>query len=138
MLRLTREMNFAETVFLLPRRSEGDVAIRIFTPGGELPFAGHPVLGTAFVVATAPDANSVTLETGAGLVPIASSETATASRSGACASRSPPGSHSIIRRASAALGVRASGLPIELYRNGPPTSSSHWRTRRRSDGSAPT
>src|SRR5437763_8808989 len=42
MLRLAREMNFAETVFLLPPRSGGEVAVRIFTPGGELPFAGHP------------------------------------------------------------------------------------------------
>ena len=48
MQQLAREMNFAETVFLLPPRSEADVWVRIFTPSGELPFAGHPVLGTAF------------------------------------------------------------------------------------------
>ena len=120
MLRLTREMNFAETVFLLPRRSEGDVAIRIFTPGGELPFAGHPVLGTAFVVATALDANSVTLETGAGLVPIALERDGDRITFGRMRQPIPtwePFDHS--DELLAALGVGASGLPIELYRNGP-------------------
>jgi trans-2,3-dihydro-3-hydroxyanthranilate isomerase len=71
MQRLARELNVAETVFLLPPAEGGDVRIRIFTPLAELPFAGHPVLGTAFVVAAALDAEAVTLETGAGLVPIA-------------------------------------------------------------------
>src|SRR5580692_5698409 len=71
MQRLAREMNFAETVFLLPPQDGGDVRLRIFTPSAELPFAGHPVLGTAFVVGTALGASAVTLETGAGLVPIA-------------------------------------------------------------------
>ena len=70
MQRLAREMNFAETVFLLPPKAGGDVSMRIFTPGNELPFAGHPILGTAFVVASALGAEAVTLETGAGLVPV--------------------------------------------------------------------
>src|SRR5580658_10361914 len=69
MQRLAREMNFAETVFLFPPQDGGDAWLRIFTPGAELPFAGHPVLGTAFVVGTALDAGAVTLETAAGLVP---------------------------------------------------------------------
>ena len=63
-------MNFAETVFLLPPREGGDVWIRIFAPESELPFAGHPVLGTAFVVSTALGKENVALETGAGLVPV--------------------------------------------------------------------
>ena len=67
---LAREMNFAETVFLLPPREGGDVWIRIFAPESELPFAGHPVLGTAFVVSTALGKENVALETGAGLVPV--------------------------------------------------------------------
>ncbi|MBV9006083.1 MAG: PhzF family phenazine biosynthesis protein, partial [Solirubrobacterales bacterium] len=71
MQRLAREMNFAETVFLLPPESGGNVAMRIFTPAEELPFAGHPVLGTAFAVGTAFGTNSVVLETGAGAIPIA-------------------------------------------------------------------
>ena len=71
MQRLAGEMNFAETIFLLPPREGGDVRMRIFTPATELPFAGHPVLGTAFVVGAALGADAVTLETGAGLVPVA-------------------------------------------------------------------
>ena len=71
MQRLAREMNVAETVFLLPPTEGGDARVRIFTPATELPFAGHPVLGTAFVVAAALGMTSVTLETAAGLVPIA-------------------------------------------------------------------
>src|ERR1700722_1418554 len=46
---LAKEMNFSESVFVLPPRAEdADVRIRIFTPGMELPFAGHPTLGAAF------------------------------------------------------------------------------------------
>src|SRR5207247_5441549 len=46
---LARELNFSESVFVLPPRADdADVRIRIFTPGSELPFAGHPTLGAAF------------------------------------------------------------------------------------------
>jgi trans-2,3-dihydro-3-hydroxyanthranilate isomerase len=52
MLAITREMNISETTFVLPTKAKGaDYRNRIFTPGGELPFAGHPSLGTAFVAA---------------------------------------------------------------------------------------
>src|SRR5579875_2488091 len=50
---IAREMNLSETVFLLPpARSDCVARARIFTPGTELPFAGHPTIGTAFVLAT--------------------------------------------------------------------------------------
>src|SRR5687768_86264 len=53
MLQITREFNFSETVFVLPPETPtGTRRLRIFTPGGELPFAGHPTVGTAFVLAT--------------------------------------------------------------------------------------
>ena len=51
MLRFTQEMNFSESTFILsdqPRNGGYDV--RIFTPAHEMPFAGHPTLGTAFVI----------------------------------------------------------------------------------------
>ena len=48
---LAKEMNFSETVFVYPPEQGGHVKIRIFTPAAEMPFAGHPVLGTAFVLA---------------------------------------------------------------------------------------
>jgi trans-2,3-dihydro-3-hydroxyanthranilate isomerase len=52
MLAITREMNISETTFVLPSQAKrADYRNRIFTPGGELPFAGHPSLGTAFVAA---------------------------------------------------------------------------------------
>ena len=48
---LALEVGFSESVFVLPPEGDGHVRIRIFTPTYELPFAGHPTLGTAFVLA---------------------------------------------------------------------------------------
>src|SRR5258708_14787879 len=70
MQRLAREMNLSETVFLLPAEDGGDARMRIFTPAAELPFAGHPVLGTAFVFGEARQLTSVQLETAAAAVPL--------------------------------------------------------------------
>ena len=68
---LAKEMNFAETVFVLPPPSdEADVRIRIFTPALELPFAGHPTLGSAFVLGGPLPKIVIRLETGAGVVPV--------------------------------------------------------------------
>jgi PhzF family phenazine biosynthesis protein len=67
MLGLARQMNLSETTFVLPSE-RADAHVRIFTPAYEMPFAGHPTLGTASVVAG--DKESVTLELGAGLVPV--------------------------------------------------------------------
>src|ERR671915_431604 len=46
---LAKEMGFSESVFVYPPESGGHARLRIFTPSNELPFAGHPVLGSAFV-----------------------------------------------------------------------------------------
>jgi len=51
MQRITREMNHSETTFLQKSKGNGDGVVRIFTQGGEVPFAGHPTLGSAFVMA---------------------------------------------------------------------------------------
>ena len=52
MQRLAREMNLSETTFVLPPRAPGaDFKVRIFTPAAELPFAGHPVVGTHWALA---------------------------------------------------------------------------------------
>jgi trans-2,3-dihydro-3-hydroxyanthranilate isomerase len=49
---IAREMNFSETTFILPpERPETDVRMRIFTPGVELPMAGHPTIGSTFALA---------------------------------------------------------------------------------------
>src|SRR5256885_1458591 len=70
MQRIARELNVAETVFLLPAEGDGHARVRIFTPATELPFAGHPVLGAAFAVGEARGVDEVRLETGNGTVPI--------------------------------------------------------------------
>lgn len=72
---LARQMNLSETTFVLPttRPGEADARVRIFTPGFEMPFAGHPTLGTAAVVAQTARGTAnhrVTLEMIAGLVPV--------------------------------------------------------------------
>jgi trans-2,3-dihydro-3-hydroxyanthranilate isomerase len=121
MQRLAREMNFAETVFLLPPARGGDVCVRFFTPGAELPFAGHPVLGTAFVVGAALDAELVTLETGAGLVPVRLEREGERIVFGRMEQPIPPWEpFKQERELLDALGVASSRLPVELYRNGPP------------------
>jgi trans-2,3-dihydro-3-hydroxyanthranilate isomerase len=53
MQRIAREMNCSETTFLVPpSRADCAARVRIFTPAREIPFAGHPTIGTAWVLAT--------------------------------------------------------------------------------------
>jgi trans-2,3-dihydro-3-hydroxyanthranilate isomerase len=76
MQQIAREFNFAETAFVLPPTSGHAKRVRIFTPTMEVPFAGHPNVGTAFVLASTGvfgeigDAITVTFEEGAGPVPM--------------------------------------------------------------------
>lgn len=67
---LAREMNFSETVFVYTPEDGGHARLRIFTPTSELPFAGHPILGTAFVLAGPLQLPEIRLETGMGIVPV--------------------------------------------------------------------
>src|SRR5579862_9811669 len=71
---LAREMNLSETTFILPRESsverERGVRVRIFTVQEELPFAGHPTLGTAFQLRGSTGAHEVALELTVGKVPV--------------------------------------------------------------------
>ena len=121
MQRLARELNFAETVFLFPPQDRGDVRMRIFTPRAELPFAGHPVLGTAFVVGAALGADRVLLETGAGVVPVALQRDAGQLAFGWMEQQVPKWApFGRERELLAALGVESSLLPAEQYVNGPP------------------
>ena len=64
---IAREMNFSETTFVLEER-EGEAKVRIFTPDRELPFAGHPTLGTAWVLGR--ERGDYTLDLAAGRVPV--------------------------------------------------------------------
>jgi len=72
---IAREMNLSETTFVFaPTRPDCVARVRIFTPGAELPFAGHPTVGTAWVLANrglAPaSTRSFSLEEGIGAVPV--------------------------------------------------------------------
>ena len=74
---IARELNLSETVFVLPAESPSNTRkLRIFTPGAELPFAGHPTLGTAFVLAStgqvtlAGASTTIVFEEGVGPVPV--------------------------------------------------------------------
>lgn len=80
MQQIARELNLSETVFLIPPHPGPDrFRVRIFTPGAEVPFAGHPTVGTAFflvhsgIVPVPPGAQEVTLvlEEQVGPVPVA-------------------------------------------------------------------
>ncbi|MCW3067846.1 MAG: phenazine biosynthesis protein PhzF family [Solirubrobacterales bacterium] len=120
MQRLARELNLSETVFVLPPRQQGDVRIRIFTPAAELPFAGHPVLGCAIVVAGALGLGSVTLETEGGAVSIEVRQLGERVAFGRMRQPTPSWrSYDRETELLAALGVARSGLPVEIYDNGP-------------------
>src|SRR5881227_1156645 len=67
---LAREINFSESTFVLPAESGGHARIRIFTPLAEIPFGGHPTLGTAFVLAGPLQTPELRLETGRGIVSV--------------------------------------------------------------------
>ena len=120
MQRAARELNLSETVFFLPPEQDGDLRIRIFTPASELPFAGHPVLGSAFLAGELLGTSAVRLETGAGVVPVELQRRGEQIVSGRMEQPIPdwaPYEHP--ERLLAALGVAGSGLPVEAYRNGP-------------------
>ncbi|OKH18776.1 PhzF family phenazine biosynthesis protein [[Limnothrix rosea] IAM M-220] len=72
---IAQELNLSETVFVLPSEQEDcDFKLRIFTPRTELEFAGHPTVGTAYLLAhiglVKPDLSCVNLEEGVGKVPV--------------------------------------------------------------------
>jgi trans-2,3-dihydro-3-hydroxyanthranilate isomerase len=120
MLRAARELNLSETVFFLPGSLAADVQVRIFTKARELPFAGHPVLGSAFVLGEALGAVRVILETGAGAVPVELERARDRITFGRMEQPIPvPERYEHATELLAALGVPRSGLPVEAYRNGP-------------------
>src|SRR5690606_32795851 len=73
MQRIAAEFNFSETTFVLPPADPANSArVRIFTPHREIPFAGHPNIGTAFVLAGPGGAGStLRFEEAAGIVAVA-------------------------------------------------------------------
>jgi trans-2,3-dihydro-3-hydroxyanthranilate isomerase len=76
---IARETNLSETTFILPRdaatEQEHGIRVRIFTVAEELPFAGHPTLGTAFVLRGTSGAPEIKLDLNVGTVPVKFEET---------------------------------------------------------------
>jgi trans-2,3-dihydro-3-hydroxyanthranilate isomerase len=117
---LAREMNLSESVFVLPAERGGHARIRIFTPARELPFAGHPTLGSAFVLGGPMQAELVRLETEAGIIPVSLQREGPRIVFGWMSQPIP--NHEEFAPADAllaALNVTESLLPIERYDLGP-------------------
>jgi trans-2,3-dihydro-3-hydroxyanthranilate isomerase len=117
---LALELGLSETVFVLPPREGGTVRIRIFTPQNELLFAGHPCLGTAFVLGAPLQLGTIALETGNGIVPV-ELERDPSGRIVFGRMTQPVPTVAAYERADdllAALGVESSLLPVEVYDNG--------------------
>jgi len=94
--------------------------VRIFTPANELTFAGHPVLGSAFVLGETLGTSALVLETGAGPIPVVLERNRGQISFGRMEQPVPvPEPYEDTDALLAALGVPRSGLPVEAYRNGP-------------------
>src|SRR5581483_7482505 len=117
---LARELHLSETVFCYPAERGGHVRLRIFTPDHELPFAGHPLPGSAFVLAAPLQLSEIVLETGAGLVPVRLERDGPRIVFGRM--RQPVPRIAPFPDVPALLGalrVAAAVLPVEVYDNGP-------------------
>jgi trans-2,3-dihydro-3-hydroxyanthranilate isomerase len=119
MQKLARETNLSETVFVLAPESGGHARIRIFTPVQEIPFAGHPTLGTAFVLAAPLQLIEIRLETGSGIVPVALEREGARIIFGWMEQPIPTvepfaGERELFE----ALRISGSELPVEVYDNG--------------------
>ena len=117
---LALEIGFSETTFVLPPERGGTVRVRIFTPVTELPFAGHPVLGTAWVLGAPLQRGVVELETGSGVVPVElERDESGAIVFGRMAQPTPTVDTYPDREAlHVALGIEGSALPVDRYDNG--------------------
>jgi trans-2,3-dihydro-3-hydroxyanthranilate isomerase len=117
---LAREVNFSETTFVYPPEGDGHVKVRIFTPVAEVPFAGHPCLGTAFVLALPLQLVEIVLETGSRNVPVQLEREGARIVFGRMTQPFPTiESFDGAEELQESLGVR-SQLPVEIYDNGLP------------------
>ena len=142
---VAREMNFAETTFMLPaERSDTDVRMRIFTPGSEMPIAGHPTIGSTFALARtgviSPARERFVFGLGVGPVPVALTWRETDLRFAWMTQPLPTFFDPIEDRAgaAAALGlppeaVNATSLPVQVVSSGVPFIYVPLTTRRAVD-----
>ncbi len=117
---LALELGFSESVFVLPPSEGGHARIRIFTPRNELPFAGHPTLGSAFVLGAPLQLEIIRLETGAGVVPVQLERDESGRIVFGWMTQPVPtvAPFEWADELLAALGVEGSELPVEVYDNG--------------------
>ena len=117
---LALEIGFSETVFVLPAAADGTARIRIFNPRQEMPFAGHPTLGAALVLAAPLQLGVVRLETGVGTVPVVIERDESGRVVFGRMTQPVPRIEPVERpeRVLAAVGAARSRLPVELYDNG--------------------
>ena len=117
---LALEVGFSETTFVLPPEQGGTARIRIFNPLHEMPFAGHPTLGTAFVLGSPLQLGVIELETGAGIVPVALERDESGKIVFGRMAQPVPRVEAVEspERVIAAVGAERSLLPVELYDNG--------------------
>jgi trans-2,3-dihydro-3-hydroxyanthranilate isomerase len=134
MQHLAREMNLSETTFVLPPQATGaDFKVRIFTPAAELPFAGHPVVGTHWTlahlgrVALREPVTQVRFELGVGVLP-ADLYVAGGRVERVVMTQDRPTFHAVLQDATdlaAGLGlapeaISATGLPVQVVSTGVP------------------
>jgi len=120
MQQLAAELGFSESVFVLPAQEGGHARLRIFNPAHEMAFAGHPVLGAAFVLGVPLQLGVIELETGAGVVPV-ELERDELGRIVFGRMAQPVPRVDAVEDAGAvlrAVGVPRAELPVELYDNG--------------------
>jgi trans-2,3-dihydro-3-hydroxyanthranilate isomerase len=117
---LTKEMNFSESTFVLPAEQGGTAKVRIFNPAEEMLFAGHPVLGTAWVLAQPLQRSVIELETGKGIVPVEIDRDESGALAFGRMEQPVPSIEQLDETDElfTALGVTGSVLPVELYDNG--------------------
>ena len=117
---LALEIGFSETTFVLPAEQGGTARIRIFNPRHEMPFAGHPTLGTAFVLGAPLQLGVIALETGVGIVPVTLERDESGRIVFGRMAQPVPRVEAVESPAQvlAAVGAERSLLPVELYDNG--------------------
>ena len=146
MQKIAQEMNFSETTFIFPPEQGGDVKMRIFTPGDELPMAGHPTIGSTFALAhegvIARGRENFVFELGVGPIPV-SLEWNERGLSFAWMTQPLPSFEGTIDDRSAlaaAVGVSESdlveGLPVQCVSCGVPFLFVALNTRRAVDSAA--
>jgi trans-2,3-dihydro-3-hydroxyanthranilate isomerase len=115
---LARELKLSESTFVFPPEQGGHAKVRIFTPATKLPFAGHPTLGTAFVLSAPMQLLEIRLETGMGIVPVRLEREGDRIVFGRMEQPLPTVEPYEAEELLDALGVERSELPVELYDNG--------------------